>query len=208
MTIEWLTRALEESRARGFLGPGEIAPHIEHSRGFRAAWDEYRSAPPASLIDLGSGGGIPGVVLAEEWGCPTVLLDSMAKRCRSLEEYLEYPNAPKNISVRCGRAEELARESDLDGRFELLVMRSFGAPSAAAECAVRYVSVGGLIIVSEPPDPDSQSRWNRPGLEQLGLRIAGFAATTHHFVVIEKIAPTPPPYPRDNGIPGKRPIWS
>ena len=208
MTIEWLTRALEESRARGFLGPGEIAPHIEHSRGFQAAWSEYRSAPPTSLLDLGSGGGIPGVVLAEEWGCPTVLLDSMAKRCRSLEEYLEYPGAPTNISVRCGRAEELAREAEMDASFELLVMRSFGPPSAAAECAVRYVAVGGLIIVSEPPNPDTKSRWNEAGLAKLGLRLAGFVATTHHFVAIEKISPTPPLYPRENGIPGKRPIWS
>jgi len=205
---EWLTRALEESRARGFLGPGEIAPHIEHSRGFRAAWNEYRSSPPATLLDLGSGGGIPGVVLAEEWGCPTVLLDSMAKRCRSLEEYLEHPDAPTNISVRCGRAEELARESDLEAKFELLVMRSFGPPAAAAECAVRYVSVGGLIIVSEPPTPDSQSRWNESGLAELGLRVAGFVATSRHFVVIEKIGATPPLYPRENGVPGKRPLWS
>jgi hypothetical protein len=132
----------------------------------------------------------------------------MAKRCRSLEEYLQYPNAPENIVVRCGRAEELARESDLDGRFELLVMRSFGIPSAAAECAVRYVSVGGLIIVSEPPNPDTQSRWSEDGLAKLGLKIAGFVATSHHFVVIEKFAPTPPLYPRENGTPGKRPLWS
>ena len=42
-----------------------MAPHIEHSLGFRDAWQTFRNTPPASLIDLGSGGGIPGLVLAE-----------------------------------------------------------------------------------------------------------------------------------------------
>ena len=208
MTTEWLTRALEQSRARGFLGPGAIAPHIEHSRGFLEAWNAYRSAPPTSLLDLGSGGGIPGVGLAETWACPTVLLDAMEKRCRSLQEYLAYEGAPEAVRVVCGRAEELARDPELEGSSELLVMRSFGPPSAAAECAVRFVSTGGLIIVSEPPVEDSELRWDAAGLATLGLRLVGVVTASHRFVVIEKVAETPELYPRRNGLPTKRPLWA
>ena len=182
-----------------------MAPQIEHSLGFRDAWQTFRNTPPASIIDLGSGGGIPGLVLAELWGCPTTLLDSMEKRCRSLEEYLTYPGAPKGASVVCGRAEELARS--LEGRFELLTMRSFGPPAAAAECAVRFVQVGGLIIVSEPPDPASTTRWDESGLGKLKLRLVGFVEKQHRFVVLEKTGETASIYPRANGIPTKKLLW-
>ena len=185
-----------------------IAPHIEHSRGFLEAWNTYRSAPPTSLLDLGSGGGIPGLVLAEAWACPTVLLDAMEKRCRSLREYLAYEGAPQAVRVVCGRAEELARDRDLERSSELLVMRSFGPPSAAAECAARFVATGGLIIVSEPPLEESELRWDAEGLNTLGLRLLGAVTTSHRFVVIEKVAETSELYPRRNGLPTKRPLWA
>jgi 16S rRNA (guanine527-N7)-methyltransferase len=132
----------------------------------------------------------------------------MEKRCRSLQEYLAYEGAPEAVRVVCGRAEELARDPELEGSSELLVMRSFGPPSPAAECAVRFVSTGGLIIVSEPPVEDSELRWDAAGLATLGLHLLGVVTTSHRFVVIEKDAETPELYPRRNGLPTKRPLWA
>ena len=69
----------------------------------------------------------------------------MEKRCRSLEEYLAYPGAPEGVSVVCGRAEELARS--LEGRFELLTMRSFGPPAAAAEAEAARIAEEEAALV-------------------------------------------------------------
>ncbi len=107
MNKEWLPRALEESRARGFLGPQPIEPQIMHAEGFGLCWEAIRPSPPAAFLDLGSGGGLPGLVLLERWHCRAVFLDSMVKRSKFLEEVLEWPSSPAG-EVITARAEEAA----------------------------------------------------------------------------------------------------
>ena len=205
MTSEWLTRALEESRARGFLGPGEIEPHVEHARGFLEAWRQYSPAPPTAFLDLGSGGGLPGLVLLEELPCRGVLLDSMAKRVAFLREVLTWVGAPSNGEVVEGRAEDLARSEALEESVELVTARSFATPAATAECAARFLVVGGRLIVSEPPG--APPRWDERGLSLLGLERGDTVTDGHTYQVIEKVAPTPALYPRRSGVPGKRPLF-
>ncbi len=205
MTSQWLTRALEESRARGFLGPGSIEPQIQHANGFVAAWNSRRPDPPATILDLGSGGGLPGLVLLETWAHPTTFLDSMEKRSNFLLEALAWDDVPSGGSVWRGRAEELARETRGDSRFSLVTARSFGPPAVTAECAVRFLEIGGLLIVSEPPDGDD--RWSDKGLDQLGLVSRGSFRDSAGYKVIEKIRATPLRFPRAIGIPGKSPLF-
>ena len=205
VTSEWLTRALEESRARGFLGPGEITPHVAHSLGFVAAWTRHSPAPPSSFLDLGSGGGLPGLVLLEQWQCRGVLLDSMAKRAAFLREVLTWPGSPRGGDVVQGRAEDLARQPELDSSVDLVTSRSFGPPAATAECAVRFLVVGGVLIVSEPPD--SSSRWDEAGLRRLGLRLGPRESPSATYQLLIKEDETSQEYPRRSGIPGKRPLF-
>ncbi len=173
MTTEWLYRALEESRARGFLGPGAIEPQIAHAKGFFECWDDLSPTPPTSFLDLGSGGGLPGLVLLEHWRSEALFLDSMEKRTSFLREVLAYEDAPQGGEVVTGRAEELARNPRFDGKFDLVTARSFGPPSVVAECAVRFLKVGGALIVSEPPNDEDPSRWNSGKLSQLGFDTRG-----------------------------------
>ena len=205
VTSEWLTRALEESRARGFLGPGEVAPHVTHSLGFIASWTRHSPTAPSSFLDLGSGGGLPGLVLLEQWQCDGVLLDSMAKRASFLREVLTWPGSPRGGGVVEGRAEDLARKPELDSSVDLVTSRSFGSPAATAECAVRFLVVGGALIVSEPPD--NSSRWDEAGLRRLGLRLGPRESSSATYQLLIKEAETPQEYPRRSGIPGKRPLF-
>ena len=205
MTSEWLTRALEESRARGFLGPGAISPHVNHARGFIAAWAQHSPAPPSSFLDLGSGGGLPGLVLLEEWQCRGILLDSMAKRVAFLREVLTWPGSPRGGEVVEGRAEDLARWVDLDSSVDLVTSRSFGPPAATAECAARFLVVGGVLIVSEPPG--GGTRWDEAGLGRLGLRLGPRVSPSASYQLLIKEEKTPPEYPRRTGMPAKRPLF-
>lgn len=207
MTIQWLHRALEESRARGFLGPVEISIQIEHALGFARVWNEFATTPPAEFLDLGSGGGLPGLVLFEEWGCPTTFLDSMVKRTVFLEEVLHWEGAPSTGRVVNGRAEELSRSAEFEERFPLVTARSFGPPSVTAECAVRFLQRDGLLIVSEPPDDDDSARWDSGGLAKLGMRSEGRVRRGAAFQVLRKIKATPRMYPRDTGVPGKNHLF-
>jgi 16S rRNA (guanine527-N7)-methyltransferase len=206
MSNDWLTRALEESRARGYLGPRAIEGQIEHSIGFARCWEGISPLPPASLLDLGSGGGLPGLVLAERWDCRTVLVDSMAKRMNLLREVLEWPGAPSSIRVITGRAESLARDPSLESTFDLVTARSFGPPSVVAECAVRFLRVGGTLIVSEPPE-DDEARWIHSALRAMGLEDQGRIRHGAAFRVLTKVAATPTELPRGVGIPAKKPLF-
>ena len=205
MQSPWLTRALEESRARGFLGPGAIEPQIEHAGGFVKAWNVYRSVPPETVLDLGSGGGLPGLVLLDTWSRPTTFVDSMEKRTAFLLEVLQWDDVPLGGRVWRGRAEELARETAGDSRFDLVTARSFGPPAVTAECAVRFLRIGGLLIVSEPPE--GVDRWILAGLDELGLVSRGTYRDSAGYKVIEKIRPTPLRFPRASGVPGKNPLF-
>jgi 16S rRNA (guanine527-N7)-methyltransferase len=203
---DWLPRALEESRARGFLGPQPLDPQILHAEGFGLCWDAIRPSPPNSFLDLGSGGGLPGLVLLERWRCSAVFLDSMIKRSHFLAEVLDWPDSPEGVVV-TARAEQAARWPEFDEAFELVTARSFGPPAVTAECAVRFLKIGGVLVVSEPPDDSETGRWSPSGLGQLGLRDLGRTRHGSAFRVLVKEKATAPRFPRESGVPKKKPLF-
>jgi len=218
VTNDWLPRVLEESRARGFLGPNAIEPHFTHSLGFALCWEERASAPPTSFLDLGSGGGLPGLFLLDRWRCRAVFTDSMVKRAKFLEEVLKWEDAPANGTVLTGRVEETARNPDLVEAFDLVTARSFGPPAVTAECAAPFLRVGGRLIVSEPPvgrsavlaapgRAEGAERWPAAGCSMLGLTPEAVLRDRFGFAVLRQTALCPDRYPRRPGIPSKRPLF-
>lgn len=208
MQSEWLSRALEESRARGFLGPADLLPHVRHALEFAKVWEERCATTPQRFLDLGSGGGLPGLVLLERWKSPGVLLDSMERRTRFLSEVLSWDGAPPFGDVVTERAEVAARRPDLEESFDLSVVRSFGPPSSVAECSARFLKVGGQLIVSEPPGPQQgAARWNSAVLRRLGLELADYVRDEFGFQIIIKSAATPDEFPRSSTSVKKRPLF-
>jgi 16S rRNA (guanine527-N7)-methyltransferase len=189
------------------VGPGEIGPQIAHSEGFAQCWEEVHPAPPGVFLDLGSGGGLPGLVLLERWNSPGILVDSMKKRMKLLGEVLAWPDAPTGGQLILGRVEEIAREPELSGTIDLVTARAFGSPAVTAECAARFLKIGGMLLVSEPPDDSQPSRWNTEILTTLGLETRGRVRHGAAFQVLVKTHPTPKQYPRDTGVPGKSPLF-
>lgn len=196
--VPWLL----EAQVRGFVGPGDVDPHIENARGFA----EVVGAPTASLLDLGSGAGIPGLVLAACWPVTqVVLLDAAQRRTTFLAEAVEGLGWEDQVRVVRGRAEELARDASLRGVFPLVTARAFGPPAVVAECAAGFLEVDGRLAVSEPPDA-SGDRWDAPeALAQLGLVVEG--PPRDGIQVLRLTAPCPDRWPRRVGIPSKRPLF-
>ena len=159
------------------------------------------------MLDLGSGGGLPGLVLADHWRCDTVLLDSMERRGAFLREVAEWTETPSGLSVVVARAEDAARAPALEGSFDLVTARSFAPPAVTAECAVRFMPLGGLAIVSDPPGGGDPARWPEAGLGRLGLRGSPHAAGGFSYRVLEKVEETDEAFPRPSGVPGRRPLW-
>ena len=156
------------------------------------------------VVDLGSGGGLPGLVLAEEApALRLVLLDSAARRCRFLREAVGVLGLEERVEVVEERAETAARHPAFRDVSDAVVARSFGPPAVTAECAVGFLRLGGSLVVSEPPE--ASVRWPTEALEDLGLAPAVRCGEGEFsFVRLEK-ARTDDRWPRRVGIPAKRP---
>ena len=202
-----LEAVLDRSRSLGFLGPGSLRVQAEHAAGFT----DVVVGTPARLLDLGSGGGVPGLVLAERWpDTEAVLLDAAERRCRFLEEAVAGLGWADRVRVVRARAEEAGRREDLRGSFDLVVARGFGPPAVTAECGAPFLRVGGTLVVSEPPTEDGMgptARWPKEGVMVLGLRLAGTWLRPFHYQVMEQAEPCPDRFPRRTGIPAKRPLF-
>ena len=196
---------LGRAQVFGFLGPGPVEAHLVHSEAFAAAAD-----PPDRALDLGAGGGVPGLVLAAVWpGSRWVLLDAGRRRTEFLDDAVAELGWSDRIVVRWDRAEIAGRDPELRGGCDLVVARSFGSPAVTAECAAPFLRVDGDLLVSEPPAPDA-TRWDDAGLARLGLRRGD--ATIDPTVpatiqTLRQTEPCPDRYPRRVGIPAKRPLW-
>jgi 16S rRNA (guanine527-N7)-methyltransferase len=202
-----LETLLTEARHFGFLGPGPVAAQIERSLAFtKMALDV-----PLSAADLGSGGGLPGLVLSSAW--PTthwLLIESNQRKAAWLEGAVQRLGAVNRVEVLCDRAENAGR-SALRGRFDLVTARSFGPPATTAECAAPLLKLGSRLLVAEPPD-HPPSRWPAKGLAELGLtlekaRVVSTAAGPASLSCLVAVSNCPLRYPRRVGIPLKRPLF-
>jgi 16S rRNA (guanine527-N7)-methyltransferase len=196
---------LEAARERGFVGPGPATFHVEHAEALAAT---VGTGFAGRFLDLGSGAGVPGLALLLAWPAASgTLLDSQHRRCRFLEEALAELDAADRAAVVCGRAEELARQPDLRGAFDLVVARGFGAPATTAECAVGFLGEGGRLVVSEPAD-EGRARWSPDGLAELGLVGPELAGSERaRFAVFGRLGQVSDRWPRRTGVPAKRPLW-
>jgi 16S rRNA (guanine527-N7)-methyltransferase len=203
--VAGLTEVLEEARTLGFLGPGPVAGHVQHAEGFLQAVGQER---PRRLVDLGTGAGIPGLVLAQAWpDVDVVLLDAAERRTAFLERAVAVLDMAGHVRVVRGRAEDLGREPVWRGWADVVVARGFGGPAVTAECGAPLLGVRGRLIVSEPPEAQ-EGRWPEGALALLGLRpSARVEQAFSRFQVLRQDRPCPEEFPRRDGIPTKRPLF-
>jgi len=215
-----LDEVLRQAQDLGFFGPGEIRRHREHAGAFVALVRQVLGQEdPERFLDLGTGGGLPGLVLAEALpGTPGTLLDSQHRRTTFLEQAVAELGWADRIAVVNARAEDAARDPAHRGRYSLVVARSFAAPAVTAECAVGFLSPGARLIVSEPPgdatapgtNAPSPSRWDPAGLAQLGFDPPDAIVTSQSGATIATLTlrlAAADRWPRRSGIPSKRPLW-
>ena len=145
-----------------------------------------------AIVDVGSGGGAPGIPLA--YALPdreVVLLEAERRKCEFLEAV-----APPNARVVRGRAEE--QETDWAG---VAVAKALARPPTAAEWCLPLVRPGGVAVLWVGPsaEPDRVAR--------VAERVGGeLEASPEGFLVLRKLVPTPAGFPRRTGVAKKRPL--
>jgi 16S rRNA (guanine527-N7)-methyltransferase len=201
---------LQRSSDLDFLGSMPIDDQIDHALGFVWTIERELGGAPGSAVDLGTGGGLPGLVLISCWPDTSfVLIDSNQRRTDFLTEEIERAGDSHRVSVVRARAEEAGRAGELRERADVVVARSFGAPGTTAECASPLLVVDGRAVVSEPPAEEDGNRWSIEGLAQLGLARAERYRYQGRFgyQVLHKVEACDDRYPRRVGVPAKRPLF-
>jgi 16S rRNA (guanine527-N7)-methyltransferase len=145
-----------------------------------------------AIVDVGSGGGAPGIPLA--FSLPereVVLLEAQERKCAFLREH-----APPNARVVWGRAEE--QETDWAG---VAVAKALAPPPVAAEWCLPLVRPGGAVVLWVGPSADHEAV-----ATVAGKLAAELEESPPGFLVLRKLAPTPEGFPRRTGVAKKRPL--
>lgn len=153
------------------------------------------------VIDVGTGAGFPGMVLKTvQPGMDITLLDSLNKRIDFLSEVC---NKLALDGVQCvhARAEEIPEERR--AAYDIAVSRAVARLGTLCELCLPYLRVGGVFIAMKGPDCDTEVEEAKSAMHLLGAQLKDIVRytipgtdITHAAVVIEKIKPTHPKYPR------------
>ena len=172
--------------------------------------DDAGSTDPC--LDLGSGGGVPGIVLAlarpsRRW----VLVDSVRKKADAMRDFVRELRLA-NVEVLAERAEDLGRDPDHREHYALVTARACAALPVLAEYALPLIAQRGRLLAWKGPIADEELRAGAAASRLVGggppdVIPAGFDALgDHRFVVIRKVRPAPSAYPRRPGEPSRRPL--
>lgn len=198
---------------------GCLSARLTGTRGTAELYDLHvrdclESVPllPASgpVIDVGSGGGLPGVVWAVcRPDLRVALLDSVAKKCRAVEEIVRALGL-ENVEILCERSEDTARTRR--EAFRLAAARAVARAGIAAEYLSPLVAVGGRLLTFKGPKVGEElgevrGRWRRLGLAEPVVRPYGPEESSRCFVTWEKTAPCPREYPRRAGTASMKGWW-
>ena len=163
---------------------------------------------PERALDVGSGGGIPGMVVAA--ALPQVrvtLLEATAKKARFLEQTAAALEL-SNVDVVCQRAETAAAAgSALRERYDVVTARAVAPLRVLLELTVPFAAVGGRIVAVKGERAAEEISGARRALKVLHARVESTLRTpTATVLVLTKQGPTPVRYPRRPGEPKRRPL--
>lgn len=165
------------------------------------------------IIDIGTGGGFPGVpIKILEPSTEVTLLDGLNKRLKFLDIVIEELGL-SGIETVHGRAEELSRKKEYRESYDIAVSRAVASLNTLLEYCIPFVKVGGYFIAMKGPEVDEEIEMSKNALEKLGGELEKRidvklpqSDITHNLLFIRKISKTPSVYPRGKGNPKKKPL--
>ena len=207
MLLDWNTRM----NLTALTAPEDVA--VKHIIDSLTAYDAALFDGARTLIDVGTGAGLPGIPLAVYAPHLTVtLLDSLNKRVRFLTEVTAAMGLP---NVRCihARAEEAARTAEHRAAYDIVVSRAVARLPVLLEYTLPFVRVGGTLLALKGRAYAEEQKEARRAAEVLGggritarpVHLPGLD-DVRAILTVTKERQTPAAYPRGGGAPARRPL--
>jgi 16S rRNA (guanine527-N7)-methyltransferase len=177
----------------------EIAPHI---------LDSLTVAPYVrrSLVDVGSGGGLPAIPLAIVSGVPVAMIEATAKKTGFLAQILADLHLQGKVVT--ARAEVAGHDPTLRERFATGTARAVASAPTVAELLLPFIAVDGRAVLQRGAMDDRERNALADAVAMLGgiVEAETLLDGERRIIVVRKTATTPPRFPRRVGIPEKRPL--
>ena len=162
------------------------------------------------IADVGSGGGLPGIVWAVyRPDLHVTLIDSIGKKCEAVREIIDALGLP-NVGVVCARSEDYARTQR--EAFNMAGARALSSAGVVAELLSPLVKVGGRVLTFKGEKVNEElsvvgRNWRKLGLSDPSLHPYGGEDSSRCIVTWEKVKPCPANFPRRTGLAGTKFFW-
>ncbi|HEY9846472.1 MAG TPA: 16S rRNA (guanine(527)-N(7))-methyltransferase RsmG, partial [Candidatus Caenarcaniphilales bacterium] len=187
-------------------------------RGIASLWQSHA---PQRVIDIGTGGGFPGIPVAIATSAHSenanatwtvTLLDSTRKKIAFLKAVLSALDL-QNATTLVDRAEQVGQHPAHREAYDIALVRAVGPASVCAEYALPLLKIGGLAILYRGQWTASETEVLQRAGEKLGGKVESIAEfftpisqSIRHCLYLQKVASTPKEYPRSVGVPAQQPL--
>jgi len=173
----------------------------------------WKASPPNHLIDVGTGAGFPGIPLKILYpNLKLTLVESVRKKVMFCQHIVSLLGL-EHVNVLQARAEDLGQDPQNREKFDWAVARAVANLNVLSEYLIPLVKVGGAMLAQKGESGPAEAQSAEGAMTLLGGKLKQLipvnlpgVADDRYLVVVDKVAATPPKYPRKPGIPGKQPL--
>ena len=173
----------------------------------------WKASPPNRLIDVGTGAGFPGLPLKILYpNLKLTLVESVGKKAMFCQHIVSVLGL-EHVEVIKSRAEDLGQNKDHRERYDWAVARAVANLNVLSEYIIPLVKVGGTILAQKGESGPAEAQSAEKAMKLLGGKLRQLipvnlpgVADDRYLVIVDKVAATPPKYPRKPGMPAKMPL--
>lgn len=173
----------------------------------------WKANPPANLIDIGTGAGFPGIPLKIIYpNTKVTLVESVGKKAMFCQHIVSLLGL-EGVEVVNARAEDLGQMREHREAYAWGIARAVANMRVLAEYLLPLVQVGGAMLAQKGESGPAEVHAAEKAIKLLGGEVRQLVSVTlpgvvdeRHLVLVDKVATTPPGYPRKPGIPTKKPL--
>jgi len=173
----------------------------------------WKANPPSRLIDVGTGAGFPGLPLKILYpNMKLTLVESVGKKAMFCQHIVSVLGL-EHVDVVKARAEDLGQDPKHREQYDWALARAVANLNVLSEYLIPLVKIGGQMLAQKGESGPAEAQSAEKAMKLLGGKLEQLipvhlpgVADDRYLVIVDKVAATPPKYPRKSGVPGKMPL--